>query len=319
MIGRWLAAIATGVACAAPGAALAGGFGLPTDASSEGWRVDRLFASTHVLIAFVSLLAFGGLALAVLRFRGPRPAHYTHGTSRGAIALPLAAAAFVLVVVDGNLFWNSSVDLRTLGNTEQWAEDPAAVRIQLTARQWTWEARYPGPDGEFGTERDVVVTDHLRIPIGRPVVVQLASVDVVHALHLPNFRVKLQAIPGRINMVWFQAEKLGRFEIACAQHCGPFHYKMRGVLDVVSEDAFDSWITREAADAARVGRERARADREEVDIRSPWPVWEPPPPTGAWSWEQGIDGEGGPGDGDHEHDHDHEGDHDHDHDHEGDA
>ncbi len=281
-------------ASAAEALAIAAGFGLPPDASAEGWRVDRLFASTHILIAMVALIAFGVLIVAVIRFRQSREPRYTHGASWREIALPLAAAALVLLVIDGNLFLTSSRDLRVLGDAHGMAEDPDAVRVQLTARQWSWEARYEGPDGAFGTERDVVAVDRMRIPVGRPVVVQLASVDVVHAFHLPNFRVKLQAIPGRINMVWFQADKLGRFEIACAQHCGPFHYKMRGELEVVSEEAFEAWLEREAIDAARVERERARAAREEPTPRSMWPTWREPPLTGAWSWEDGLRGEGAP-------------------------
>ncbi len=291
---RFFAAAALVAAVVSPGVALALGPSLPPDASAEGWRIDRLFSSTHVLVALVAVVAFGGLALALLRYRGPRAASYSHGTTGRAIAWPLAAAAFVLLVVDGNLFVTSTLDLRTLTDVRAKAEDPDAVKIQLTARQWSWEARYPGPDDTFGTAQDVVVTDHLRIPVGRPVVVQLASVDVVHALNLPNFRVKLQAIPGRIGSVWFQAEKKGRFEIACAQHCGTFHYKMRGVLEVVDDDTFEEWLAREADDAVRVQQERDRADAEEAPPRSPWPRWEEPPEAGAWSWEAGLEGEGAP-------------------------
>lgn len=272
----------------------ASGWGLPPDASTEGWRVDRLFASTHALVAVAAAIAFGGLALALWRFRGAREPTYSHGTSRRAIAVPLAAAAFLLLVVDGNLFFTSLADLRVLGDARGRAAQDDAVKIQLTARQWSWEARYPGPDGAFGTDQDVVVTDHLRVPEGRPVVVQLASVDVVHALHLPNFRVVLQAIPGRISSTWFEAAETGRFEIACAQHCGVFHYKMRGTLDVVTDDAFAAWIEHEAEDAARVRAERARAADEETAPRPPWPRWQPAPEAGPWSWEAGLEGEGAP-------------------------
>jgi cytochrome c oxidase subunit II len=285
-------------------AAALAGLRLPPDASSEGWRVDQLFASTHVLVGIVAVVAFGALAAAVWRFRAADAARYSHGTSRRAIAVPLAAAAFVLLVIDGNLFLTSARDLEVLGAAGERAEEPDAVRMQITARQWSWEVRYPGPDGVFGTERDVVVTDRLRIPKGRPVVVQLASVDVVHALNLPSFRVKLQAIPGRINMVWFEAAELGRFEIACAQHCGPFHYKMRGEIEVVADEDFEAWIAREAADAVRTQRERERAEAEEVRSELRWPTWEPEPLTGAWAWEDGLRGDGAP-EREHEH-HGHE-------------
>ena len=70
-----------------------------------------------------------------------------------------------------------------------------------------------------------------------PVIVQLAATDVLHSFSLPNFRIKQDAVPGMINQLWWQAKQTGVFDIACAQHCGTNHYKMRGKLTVLEPDA----------------------------------------------------------------------------------
>src|SRR5205085_8846731 len=99
-----------------------------------------------------------------------------------------------------NLFVRSLRDLSQA--TWAFAEadaDPRTVRIEVNARQWVWEARYAGTDGRFGTPDDIVVTNHLRVPVGSKVLFQLASTDVIHGFSLPNFRVKQDAVPGMIN------------------------------------------------------------------------------------------------------------------------
>ena len=150
---------------------------------------------------------------------------------------------FVATLRDMNdVFWNfSEVDRR-----------PDVVRIEINAHQWAWVARYAGPDGSFGTADDVVTTNDLRVPVGQPVLIQLASTDVIHSLYLPNLRVKRDAVPGMVNGLWFQADQVGQFDFGCAQHCGPNHYKMRGVLTVLSKDDYQRWL-REFSEVAQRG------------------------------------------------------------------
>jgi cytochrome c oxidase subunit 2 len=126
-------------------------------------------------------------------------------------------------------------------------------------------ARYAGPDGQFGTADDIVTTNDIRVPVGQPVLIQLASTDVIHSLYLPNLRVKRDAVPGMVNGLWFQAEQVGEFEIACAQHCGPNHYKMRGVLTVLSREGYQQWLRTSSAVAAR------GFDPEDREAQWGWP------------------------------------------------
>jgi heme/copper-type cytochrome/quinol oxidase subunit 2 len=95
---------------------------------------------------------------------------------------------------------------------------------------------------------------------------------VVHALYLPSFRTKIDAVPGSTTRLWFQAQEPGRFEIACAQHCGVNHYKMRGLLVVRAADDDQAWRTRAETD----GRLRG-----EVAGSASWET------GGAWDWETG--------------------------------
>src|SRR6185369_7005422 len=118
--------------------------------------------------------------------------------------------------------------------------------------QWAWDARYAGPDGKFNTRDDIVSLNDVRIPLDTPILVEVASTDVIHAFNLPNLRIKVDAVPGRINRVWFQAKETGEFEIGCAQHCGTSHYKMRGLLTVLPKAEYARWASEMSESSSRL-------------------------------------------------------------------
>ena len=90
---------------------------------------------------------------------------------------------------------------------------------------------------------DVISVNDMHLPIGRPVLVQLTSRDVVHSFGVPAMRVKQDAIPGMMVPVWFTPSLAGTFDIACSQLCGLGHYRMRGVITVVAADDFSRWLS----------------------------------------------------------------------------
>ena len=162
------------------------------------------------------------------------------------------------------------------------------VRVQIGARQWAWDIRYPGADGQFDTPDDFYTVSELVVPIGRPVVFELGSGDVIHSLYLPNFRIKQDAIPGRVLRGWFQAKKLGRYDIACAQHCGVHHYQMGGEVRVVSDAEFVTWSAAMSLDGARMHSEDERAQSEESAYQLVVDgVWPEAVPSRAWAWPWG--------------------------------
>jgi cytochrome c oxidase subunit 2 len=83
--------------------------------------------------------------------------------------------------------------------------------------------------------------------VGRPVLVQLSSKDVIHSFGIPAMRVKQDAVPGLVAPVWFTPTLEGRFDIACSQLCGLAHYRMRGAIIVERNEAFDKFLADEAA------------------------------------------------------------------------
>jgi cytochrome c oxidase subunit II len=135
-----------------------------------------------------------------------------------------------------------------------------AMLVEVTGQQFAWNVRYPGPDGILGrtdgakaslenpigivkddpaSQDDVLLLNNLYLPQDRPVRVQIRSVDVIHSFFLPEFRVKQDAMPGMTTEIWFTPKESGRWEIACAEHCGLGHYRMRGQVHVVPAAGFD--------------------------------------------------------------------------------
>ena len=244
---------------------------LPPDASLDGHLVDGAigYLTATTGIAFLAALAFVAVTLVLHRARAGRTwGQHTHGNRARDRALMFAVALILFVAIDVTLA------LRTTGDLDErfWRYpegDPAALRVEVTARQWAWTFRTAGPDGRFGTADDVVTLNELDVPVDRPVYLKLRSRDVVHSLYLPNFRTKIDAIPGSTTRTWFQATVPGRYELGCAQHCGVNHYKMRGLLIARPADDYATWLARAETDS------RLRYDPGA------------PGEAGAWNWETG--------------------------------
>jgi len=248
-------------ALAAPGSGYGepgNGVQLPLDISTEGWRIDAMLNFALIATGILFLVMATWMVIAVVFHRdGKHKATYTHGTSRKAAIGGLVIGFGIFLFVDGVLFYNSTVDLREALWNHDRAKVPGAVRIELNARQWAWQARYAGPDGLFTTADDIVTLNDIRVPVDTPVAIQLTSSDVIHALYIPNLRVKIDAVPGTVSPVWFEVDKerlaqarSNLFEIACAQHCGTHHYKMRGRLTVYSKEEFANWLAEASINSA---------------------------------------------------------------------
>ena len=117
-------------------------------------------------------------------------------------------------------------------NYEYMSQAPRdAMAIKVTARQWSWSFEYPN-----GKQTKVLFA-----PIGKPMKVEVRSVDMVHGFYVPSFRLKIDAVPSRTNTTWFQATKLGSFDIECTVICGVDHSLMLSKVIVVPEADFKAW------------------------------------------------------------------------------
>ena len=167
----------------------------------------------------------------------------TIGTAVGVAAL-LAPGLFV---------WNQFVTV---------PEDAATVEV--LGQQWQWSFRYPGADGVLGTtsprnvsfenpfglnpddpagQDDILIeADALHLPIDKPVKVLNRSLDVLHDFMVPEFRAKMDMVPGLVTFFWLIPTRTGTFDILCAELCGTGHYAMRGNVIVEEESAYQAWL-----------------------------------------------------------------------------
>lgn len=215
---------------------------LPEAASTFADSIDGIF---YLILAITGVIFVGVEAMLLwfafkYRHREGRKAYHTHGNIR--VEVVWTAIPALLVVLIGVLSIRPWLHIRNPDNI------PAgAYAIDMTAKQFEWNASYVGPDGEMGTEDDVTQRNQLHIPVGVPIVVTLRSEDVIHSFFLPEFRVKQDAVPGMETPVWFQATRAGEFNLACAELCGTGHTRMGGRLVVHSADDFDAWLLAEGA------------------------------------------------------------------------
>jgi cytochrome c oxidase subunit 2 len=192
-------------------------------------------------VSVLVLLGVGELWLVAMRRRSPTadgddPARAGQTALRwivgGGIVLPTAAIVPLLV-------FGSSAGLHQLPLSlgRPGAGEPAAppLRVDATGQQWKWTLHY--------RDSGVQLRNELRLPVGRPVEVRVGSADVIHSFWVPRLGGKIDAIPGRTNVVRLQADQAGRFRGQCAEFCGLDHAHM--VMTVIAMPAaeFDAWMT----------------------------------------------------------------------------
>ncbi|MBB1600434.1 cytochrome c oxidase subunit II [Variovorax sp. UMC13] len=133
-----------------------------------------------------------------------------------------------------------------------------AVRIEMTAQQWWWEARYLDAQGrpEFS------VSSELHVPVGRPVIVTLKSADVIHTFWVPSLHGKKDMLPGRSTQLLLRADKAGTYRGECAEFCGLQHALMAFSVTAESPATYAQW---------RAGQKLPAAEPSEHDsMRGRW-------------------------------------------------
>jgi cytochrome c oxidase subunit 2 len=139
-----------------------------------------------------------------------------------------------------------------------------ATEVEVVGQQWQWSYRLPGEDGRLGTsdikwvtpenplgvnpndpngQDDVVIeADDLHLPMNKPVKVLLRSIDVLHDFYVPEFRAKMDIVPGMVTYFWFTPIRTGTFDALCAELCGVGHGFMRGTVVVDNENDYQEWL-----------------------------------------------------------------------------
>lgn len=228
-------------------------FAPPVDISTNGHLIDWLFYyTTWMNIFFFTLVCIGLFGFSYLYSAKRHPvAYYTYGNKKIHITIATVIGLAVFLAVDMNITRISNNDYINVFANFPDEDDEDVLRVQVLAQQWAWNFRYAGADGVFNTEDDVITLNDLRLPVDRKVVFQIVSKDVIHSFFLPNARLKVDAIPGRLTRMWVELTEPGNYDIVCAEMCGTFHYRMQAYLTVYSEEDFDEWMSEAERNAVK--------------------------------------------------------------------
>ncbi len=240
---------------------------IPAGASAATGFIDGQFTLTLVIMGVVFLaaqLALGFIAWKYQEKPNSPPVQYSHGNVKLEVLwTALTTVLFIGLNLMGSRVW-AAQRFEPAG--------PGAVQVEATGMQFAWYFRYPGPDGTYGgtsvklmdpsaggeaavglntsdpSSKDDVVTGTMYLPVDREVDLSLRSVDVIHSFFVPQLRFKQDAVPGLNIHMHFHPTKIGDYELACAELCGLGHYKMHGMVKVVSQEDFDKWLTAREAE-----------------------------------------------------------------------
>ncbi|UCC81146.1 MAG: cytochrome c oxidase subunit II [Candidatus Zixiibacteriota bacterium] len=201
---------------------------LPPGGSTIAGDVDALF----YFIVYASIAIFGivlfGIVYLGLKYRGRKAAAdgttpgITHST-RLELAWSIIPAILVIIV----FVWGFNVYMKMN------IIPGDVMEVKVTAQKWFWSFDYP--DG-------VNTVNELVVPLGKPVKLLMSSRDVIHSFYVPAFRIKMDVLPNRYTLTWFEATAIGSYDIMCAEFCGDRHSEMLGRVRVVSEREYKEWL-----------------------------------------------------------------------------
>jgi cytochrome c oxidase subunit 2 len=269
------------------------GYGPHTAASSHGKLIDDMFNVTLALTGVVFVATHIALFYFAWKYhgrKGAKASFIAHNNTLEIIWSAIPAFVMTFLVVKGLVAWNEI--MADIGSDEDYME------IEATGYQFAWHLRYPGQDGALGERNyklisatnpvgqdwnDVKNLDDLHpseivLPVNKKVRVRITSRDVLHNFYLPQFRVKMDAVPGTPTYFVFTPtktteeyrEELSKYpeynhvkdptdpdsklmweefnyELACAELCGSSHFSMRRLVKIVSEEEYAVWLSQQGS------------------------------------------------------------------------
>ena len=224
-------------------------------ASNWGYIDDTINLTFWITgVVFIAVVLF--MAYCVYRFRhqeGRRAAYEPENTKLEVWLTAVTALGVVGMLTPGLFVWNQYVSV---------PED--AAEFEVLGKQWEWGFRFPGKDGKLGVsdisyitddnpfgvkpddpagQDDVLVeADDLHLAVGKPIKFLLRSIDVLHDFYVPQFRAKMDMVPGMVTYFWLEPTRTGSFEILCAELCGTGHHAMRGMVVVDTVADHEAWL-----------------------------------------------------------------------------
>lgn len=195
-----------------------------TSSSNFTNEVDALFAYIVLLSAIVLVGITVAMIYFVIRYsrkRNPVPKNIEGNLTLEILWTGIPLLLFISMFYFG---WVGYKDMRAIPDD--------AIPIKVTARMWQWSFEYPNG----------LKTDTLYVPVSKAIKVDLHSIDVNHAFFIPAFRIKKDVYPNKVNDAWFRSDKVGKYDIACAEYCGLNHAYMYSSVHIMEQKDFDAWF-----------------------------------------------------------------------------
>lgn len=200
---------------------------LPEQASSVAPDVDSLYYFLLSLAGFFTTGIFLAIVFLALYYRksAVRNRERSVGAKIWMLETAWIAIPFALTMV--MFAWGASIYL----NVRTMPSD--AIEINVVGKQWMWKIQHPQGRSEI---------NELHIPVGQKVKLRMISEDVIHSFYIPDFRVKMDVLPGRYTEMWFEATQPGEYYLFCAEYCGTDHADMSGKVVALEPAAYAEWL-----------------------------------------------------------------------------
>lgn len=230
--------------------------GFPAPVGPVAEKITWLYNVIFIIIAVIAIIVAVPVGWILWRYRRTnvaKPATFSHN-----LGLELAWTIIPALIC----FFIAYESYRALVSIRTMPDD--ALNVEAVAYQFGWDFFYPDasengthvkaavptkPDAEVSAAGVDRLVPELVVPVGRPVVVHVTGADVIHAFFVPQLGVKVDAVPGRINYVWFKADEAGSFLGQCAELCGQAHGEMFFRVKAVPQAEFDTYIQAQRVEA----------------------------------------------------------------------
>ena len=199
---------------------------LPPSGSTLSGQVDELFQFVFIASAVFFFIVLVATLYFVFRYRKRTIAQVGAGPGSN-LKLEILWTVIPTILVFIIFLWGFRVYLKMQ------IVPPDAIEIKVTAQKWFWSFDYPEGVSSLNT---------LVVPVDQPVRLTMSSTDVIHSFFVPGFRLKMDVLPNRYTITWFEANKTGTYDLFCAEYCGTQHSEMIGKVKIVARREYEEWL-----------------------------------------------------------------------------
>jgi cytochrome c oxidase subunit 2 len=199
---------------------------LPERASSYAGELYAHYSLIVAVTVFFTVAVSLALVFFAIKYRRRSDADRPEEI-HGSLALELTWTLIPLGIVVVMFVWGAKVFFHMNRPPDD------AMTVSVVGKRWMWKLQHPTGQREI---------NELHVPVGRAVKLVITSEDAIHSFFVPAFRIKKDAVPGRYNVAWFRATKVGTYHLFCAEYCGTEHARMTGRVIVMEPQDYQTWL-----------------------------------------------------------------------------